>query len=113
MGVAQTLNLFDLLETRIVRRVLDAVLAPAHAHETVLAFVELLRGRVDDFGDGPRPHDLAWEDGRGVEAFRVLVFGDPGALGGVVGYVEGFDEDLVLFEGWDGVCMEREGLLRP
>ena len=84
MGIAQTFNLFELLNARIVSGILYTLLAPAHGHEALLTFLEILEGRVYNFGDGARAPDVAREDRRGVKAFRVLIFSNPGALGLVV-----------------------------
>ena len=55
---------------------------------------------------------MAGEDRRGVKTFWVLILRDPCALGRVIGYVEGFDEDLILLEGGERVGVEGKGLVR-
>ena len=49
------------------------------------------------------------EHGRDVEACGVQARGDPGALGGVVGDEDGFEEDLVRGEGGERGGLEGEG----
>lgn len=46
-----------------------------------------------------RSHASAFIDWGDVETIGFDVFGNPAALGRVVGEVEGFDEDLILSEG--------------
>ena len=64
---------------------------------------------LDDFGYVAGAHGLAGEDGRDVETLWVDAFGDPTALGGVVGEEAGFEEDLVILEGGERFAFEGEG----
>lgn len=76
----------------------DAVFGPAAAGEDLLPRREAIGGGLEDLADGARPHRHADGDGRGVEPVGVDVGTDPAALGGVVGEVEGLEEDLVRFK---------------
>lgn len=66
-------------------------------------------GGSEDFGDGAGAHGVAGEDGGDVEARGVDVGGDPAALGGVVGKVDGAEEELGFLEGGEGDGAEGEG----
>lgn len=57
-------------------------------------------------------HGRVERDGRRVEAIRVGFGADPAALGGVVGEVEEFEEELVFLEGeGEGRGLQFEGLV--
>jgi hypothetical protein len=53
---------------------------------------------VEHFGEAARVHGRVELDGREIHAVRVDTGGHPATLSGVVGKVEEFEEDLVLFE---------------
>ena len=68
-----------------------------------------LGGGLEHQGDGVSAHGFPELDGGYVEAVWGDVGVDPAALGGVVGEVEGFEEDLVRAEGGEGGGFEAEG----
>jgi len=85
------------------------LLLPSRRGDDDVALVELGGRRLEDFGETAGAHDFALLDGGDVEARRVLHLAQPAALGGVVGEVEGLDEDVVVFHGAGLGLLESEG----
>ena len=92
--------------------IINRVFSPARVRYHLIPPLELRILALDDFSNGAGAHDAALGDGRDVETGGVDTFGYPAALGGVIGEVEGFYEDLAVFEGGKGVGFEGEGWLR-
>lgn len=101
------------------RRVEDRVLAPAGHTAHLLARFECGGCGVQDLGDGDGVHGAVELHRRAVQPDGVDGGGDPAPLGGVVGEVEGPEEDLVVGErgnrfrfkgeGWFGSGEDRGG----
>lgn len=83
--------------------VIDYVFGPSRSRYNFIPLLKLGVLAVDDLNDSAGAHYAALGDGRDVETSGVDALGYPAALGRVIGDVEGFYEDLAVFDRGKGV----------
>lgn len=105
---AQTWNILTGLASLSI---LHRVFHPTRCSQHLVTLAVLCRLGLDDFGNGSSAHDAVLRDWGKVKAFGIDVFGDLAALGRVVGYIEGLDEDLIVFQRGQRGRFEGESLI--